>query len=81
LLAGVLGQDDARVLAAHLERSALLPVKLDELLGDVVNLQLQWCPRVVAPQHAQIGKSKEKGELVAGDELALGQQSLDVPQE
>jgi hypothetical protein len=44
LLTGILRQDDAGVLPAALERSALLPVQFDELFGYVVNLEFQRCP-------------------------------------
>ena len=36
-------------------------------------------PVVVAFQHAEVGQGEQQGELVAGDELPLGQQPLDVP--
>ncbi len=57
----------------RVERSALPPIKLDELLGDIGNLQFQRGSRVVTFQHTQVCQGKKQGELVAGDKLPLGQ--------
>jgi hypothetical protein len=81
LLARVLLQDHAHLVPAEHKRTALPPVKLDELGGYIPRIDVERGIGVIPLDHGEVGEGVKQGELVAGDERPLGEKPLNVTEE
>jgi hypothetical protein len=62
-------------------RQDLPPVELDELPGDVDDVERQHVDGVIGPFDGQVGEGHEKRELVGRRERSLRQDALDLDEE
>jgi hypothetical protein len=72
---------DQHALGSCAVGCAVAPIEFDELLGDRSERQFKLAAVIAAELDGEIRDGNQQGVFVSGDELAFGQQTLDVPEE